>query len=249
MPADYYARLGAKPSASDAELKAAWRKRVRETHPDMEGGDPQEFRLVQEAWETLGDPKSRASYDRKSQNVFDSTIFSEPQFHPGSPFDGGASFPGFSPGPFDAAAQRMAEQVRRMAAEHSQQRQEKVQFDREVNDLRRPSWPLTLGAAHSVFGSLYVSHRYAGMEWGQVAKWRTRDAWFVRILALIWLAVAIGFFFPTVLAADNSGITGFMTWLFVVFAATFLGLVAAAGGLIGSHIVRWLNYTIPKRTA
>ena len=248
MSADYYARLGAKPSASDAELKAAWRKRARETHPDM-GGDPQEFRLVQEAWETLGNPKARASYDRKSQNVFDSTIFSEPQFHPGSPFDGETYFPGFSPGPFDAAAQRMAEQVRRMAAEHSQQRQERAQFDREVSDLRRPSWPLNVGAAYSVFGSLYVSHRYAGMEWGQVTKWRARDAWFVRVLSAGWLATVVAFFVAFVLAPESAGFTGVMNWLLVVFVATFLGLIAAAGGLIGSHIVRWLNYTIPKRTA
>jgi curved DNA-binding protein CbpA len=247
MPADYYAHLGAKPSASDAELKAAYRRRVRETHPDM-GGDAHEFRLVQEAWETLGDPKARATYDRKSQTVFDSSIFSEPQFHPGSPFDGGSAFPGFSPGPFDAAAQRMAEQVRRMAAEHAQQRQDRAQFEREVADLRRPSWPLSVGAAHSVFGSLYASHRYAGIQWSEVSKWRSRDAWYVRVLTAAWLTVVVGFFFPTVLAADNSGLTGFMTWLFVVFAATFVGLLAAAGGLIGTHIVRWLNYTIPRRT-
>lgn len=248
MPVDYYAHLGAKPSATDAELKAAYRRRVRETHPDM-GGDAKEFRIVQQAWETLGDPKARATYDRTRQgNVFDSTIFSEPQFHPGSPFDGGSSFPGFSPGPFDAAAQQMAEQVRRMTAEHAQQRQDKVQFEREVNDLKRPNWPLSMGASHDVFGSLYASHRYAGIQWGDVAKWRARDAWFVRILGAGWLVTVATFFITLVLLPESAGFTGVMTWLFVVFTATLVAVLAGVLGLIGSHIVRWLNYTIPRRT-
>jgi hypothetical protein len=50
-------------TATDDELKQAYRKRLRETHPDT-GGDAASFNAVQSAWETVGTPASRAIYDR-----------------------------------------------------------------------------------------------------------------------------------------------------------------------------------------
>jgi hypothetical protein len=50
-------------AATDDELKAAYRKRLRETHPDT-GGDAASFNAVQSAWEILGTPASRSIYDR-----------------------------------------------------------------------------------------------------------------------------------------------------------------------------------------
>jgi hypothetical protein len=41
--------LGVRPDANSDEVKAAWRRRVRETHPDQ-GGDPDEFARVQAAY-------------------------------------------------------------------------------------------------------------------------------------------------------------------------------------------------------
>lgn len=59
---DHYEVLGIQRSASDAEIKAAYRRRVKETHPDV-GGDVEEFKLVQVAYDTLSSPQSRRSYD------------------------------------------------------------------------------------------------------------------------------------------------------------------------------------------
>jgi curved DNA-binding protein CbpA len=62
--------------ASPEELKTAYRKLVRSSHPDL-GGDVDVFRKVQEAWETLGYPNKRASYDsllqRRKANASNST--------------------------------------------------------------------------------------------------------------------------------------------------------------------------------
>lgn len=247
MPStDHYATLGVAPSASDAELKQAYRKRQRETHPDM-GGSDIEFRRVMEAWEILGDPKARASYDRRSSTpTFDSTIFDEPQFHPGSPFTPGASA-GFGSAAFDAAAERMAEQVRRMSAERAAQNRFRAQVDQEVSTLRVPKWPLNLSNVSPVFGSLYASHRYAGVEYEQVLRWRSRDAWYVRLLITGWLITSGIFLLNLVILPGDTGAEAIMTWLFVVLAATFVAGLAGAVGLIGAHIGRWLNYTIPKR--
>ncbi|MEQ1738114.1 MAG: J domain-containing protein, partial [Rhodoglobus sp.] len=57
-----YEVLGVAASASQAELRKAFRKAMRDTHPDT-GGDPSRFTAVQVAWERVGDPTARAAYD------------------------------------------------------------------------------------------------------------------------------------------------------------------------------------------
>ncbi len=57
-----YEVLGVIASASDAELKRAYRKLLRQTHPDT-GGDPTRFLAVQQAWGRVGDEASRLRWD------------------------------------------------------------------------------------------------------------------------------------------------------------------------------------------
>jgi hypothetical protein len=63
MSASPYEVLGVPASASDEDLRRAYRRLLRETHPDT-GGDPQRFIAVQAAWERIGSPDARAQYDR-----------------------------------------------------------------------------------------------------------------------------------------------------------------------------------------
>ena len=58
-----YEVLGVSPSASHDELRRAYRKLARETHPDT-GGSSARFVAVQLAWERIGTPEDRAAYDR-----------------------------------------------------------------------------------------------------------------------------------------------------------------------------------------
>ena len=66
--ADLYEVLGVDRSASADDLRAAYRQRARETHPDA-GGAPGEFQAVQAAWEVLGDEERRRRYDRSARPI------------------------------------------------------------------------------------------------------------------------------------------------------------------------------------
>ncbi len=64
---DYYAVLGVPRTASQKEIKKAFRKLAREHHPDTKGGDAAaevRFKEVNEANAVLSDPDKRALYDR-----------------------------------------------------------------------------------------------------------------------------------------------------------------------------------------
>lgn len=62
---DYYDILGVKPDASEAQIKAAYRKLARKYHPDVskEAGAEDKFKAVNEAHEVLRDKQKRAAYD------------------------------------------------------------------------------------------------------------------------------------------------------------------------------------------
>ena len=62
--ADPYAVLEVLPSATAAEIKAAYRRLVKQHHPDA-GGDDQRMLALNAAWEVLSDAERRRAYDRK----------------------------------------------------------------------------------------------------------------------------------------------------------------------------------------
>lgn len=97
MAKDFYAILGIQKTASEAEIKQAYRKLSRELHPDKHKGDKgkeAQFKEVNEAYEVLSDPQKKASYDR-----FGSADFG--QAGGGQGFGGfGGGFQGFDPSQF-----------------------------------------------------------------------------------------------------------------------------------------------------
>jgi hypothetical protein len=64
-PRGYYAALGVDPKADVAEIRAAYRRRAKDLHPDRNPGPraKEEFQLLVAAYETLGNPEKRAEYD------------------------------------------------------------------------------------------------------------------------------------------------------------------------------------------
>ena len=63
---DYYATLGVPRTATEKEIKAAFRKLARKHHPDVNQGSKESearFKELTEAYEVLGDPEKRKTYD------------------------------------------------------------------------------------------------------------------------------------------------------------------------------------------
>lgn len=61
---DYYETLGVSKSASEDEIKKAFRKLAVKYHPDKEGGDEAKFKEINEAYEVLKDKQKRQRYDQ-----------------------------------------------------------------------------------------------------------------------------------------------------------------------------------------
>ncbi len=88
---DYYELLGIQRGADDAAIKAAYRNRAKEHHPDRHNGcsdKEAQFKAINEAYDVLKDPQKRAAYDRFGKAAFQNG-------GGGDPF-GEAGFNGFS---------------------------------------------------------------------------------------------------------------------------------------------------------
>src|SRR3989344_4642706 len=81
MAKDYYQILGVQKSATQEDIKRAYRKLAHQHHPDK-GGDEKRFKEVSEAYRVLSDSEKRSQYDQFGR-VFEGGQQSGGDFYPG----------------------------------------------------------------------------------------------------------------------------------------------------------------------
>jgi curved DNA-binding protein len=93
---DYYKTLGVSKSASQEEIKKAYRSLAMKHHPDR-GGDEKKFKEIEEAYRILSDTQARSQYD--NPNTFNTGNINEEIFEQffRNPFGFGAGFSGRGP--------------------------------------------------------------------------------------------------------------------------------------------------------
>jgi curved DNA-binding protein CbpA len=91
---DYYALLGVPATASDDELRRAWRQLALQLHPDRAGaGSTARFQQLSAAYAVLSDPLARLAYDRRRRAAAATTTSTSATPPPPRPTNPTASSP------------------------------------------------------------------------------------------------------------------------------------------------------------
>lgn len=97
---DYYKILGVDRNIPQKDVRAAYRKRAKQFHPDLHPNDPKakaKFQALSEAYDVIGDPEKRKKYDQYGEQWRNAEAFENAK---GGGFGGGSTFEGFDFGSF-----------------------------------------------------------------------------------------------------------------------------------------------------
>lgn len=102
---DYYKILGVDKNIPQKDVRAAYRKRAKQFHPDLHPNDPKakaKFQALSEAYDVIGDPEKRKKYDQYGEQWRNAEAFDNAKANGGGfgSFGGNSPFEGFDFGNF-----------------------------------------------------------------------------------------------------------------------------------------------------
>lgn len=222
---NFYEELQVAQTASRSEVKKAYRKLTRTTHPDL-GGSAEEFRKVQEAWETLSHNKKREAYDHKlfigtSPVDLSPPVPSASKSKPTPKFTYGQAPPLYVPPssykqPSARTGQRFeeeskkAERARLLAEENSRnQGQDGYSGPRMKNGVVIPDW--------ESLPRIYDRFKFSKADYVQVLGWQRKDRSYWKVSGIVILSLTALIIVPlAIIAGVVTGMTApdwLDTWL------------------------------------
>ncbi len=141
---DYYKILGVDKNIPQEDVRAAYRKRSKQFHPDLHPDDPKakaKFQALNEAYEVIGDPEKRRKYDRYGQHWKSADAYEQQggaqgchwgNAGGGSPFDG-FDFTSFGNGGFSSFFQDLFGGMGNGKGAHAGTRQHAGEMEAKVN--------------------------------------------------------------------------------------------------------------------
>lgn len=233
-----YKVLGVAATASHAEIKTAYRRKVRENHPDL-GGDIKKFRKVQEAWETIETPTKRAAYDqthaprattspnddtqfaRKARMYAEARMATEARDRPAGLFED------------KKAWQEMRdEQTRLINKIHEDMAKMNGTFAKEDTTFKEEY----IAAKWSKLGAKYNAFRTSTAEFFLVQQWKRTDSLILKTVLLTLIPINIAVFVINFINMEPSSL---FTLAFIVasFFALFIDAIIISCLIFGRKVV------------
>ncbi len=97
---DYYQTLGVSRDADPKTIKSAYRRLIKEYHPDRNSdpGAEEKFKKIQKAYEVLSDETKRADYDRYGHNAYEQQSDYQQRYQGAGTSNANSGFGGFNQG-------------------------------------------------------------------------------------------------------------------------------------------------------
>lgn len=95
---DYYKIMGVDKDVPQKDIRAAYKRRARQFHPDLHPDDPKakaKFQALNEAYDVLGDPEKRRKYDQYGENWKQAEAYGSAGWGQGAGTSWNDSFSGF----------------------------------------------------------------------------------------------------------------------------------------------------------
>ncbi len=243
MSKNFYSVLGVEHDAPVEDIKKAYRRQLRLTHPDTgDVPDAKAFLEVQEAWATLSDAGKRAVYDQGLlglTSIFADKEFYEAHFNFKVPDDSIVDDIKFSDN-----GETLSSSARKVQKETETRLAAEAEKSKQLIDVGIPSFPLGRFPIGKLISSSYQSAMSWDVSYEKVKHWKRNDNRLIRGWFIFAILVSAETFVLNVLLSKVDKTVAVLNWLLATLGLGILFTIVGLGFIFGVGIYRWARYSI-----